>query len=145
MGAAIVFVSVVGPSMRAMTPEGRTQFSLNVVPRYSRYVLGTSVASIIFGVLLYGYSVMPNSTVAPTSSGLVWIDAGALLGVIAFILVVVIVWPSSKKLVRLAKDAKSGGSSGDVEAVQRKVRMGAGIVSGLLVIVLILMITGAVI
>ena len=145
MGASVLFVSVLGPSMKGMTPEGKSEFSLNVVPRYARYVLGTSVASVIFGVLLYGYSVMPNSTVAPSSSGLVWIQAGAGLGVVAFILVLAIVWPSSKKLVKLVGDAKSGGSPGDVAAVQKRVRMGAGIVSGLLVIVLILMITGAVI
>ena len=145
MGVSFVFGSVLRTSMSGMTPERRSQFSLNVVPRYSRYILATSVASVIFGVLLYGYSVMPGSTVAPSSSGLVLIQAGAGLGVIAFILVLAIIWPSNKKLVKLSKDAKSGVPMGDLEPVQRRVRMVVGIVSGLLVIVLILMIAGAVI
>ncbi len=145
MGAAIFFVSVLGPSIKTMSPEAQDSFSLNMIPRYSRYVLVTSILSLIFGIMLYGYSEMPGSGVAVSSSGLVWIQAGAGLGVVAFILVLAIVWPSSKKIVKIVKETRSGGSAGALASVQSRARMGAGIVSALLVIVLILMITGAVI
>ncbi len=144
MGASTMFVSVLGPSMKTMSPEAQDSFSLNLVPRYSRYVLLTSILSLIFGVLLYGYSEMPGSGVAPSSSGLIWIQAGAALGIVAFFLVLAIVFPSSKKIVKIVKETRSGGSGGDLAAVQGRVRMGAGIVSALLIVVLILMIAGAV-
>jgi uncharacterized membrane protein len=139
MGAGIVFVSVLGPSMQAMTPAGRTEFFLNVLPRYMRYILFTSIASIVFGVLLYGYSVMPSSTVAPSSSGLIWIQAGAGLGVIAFIVVVGYLWPLSKKLV---KSAKGEAQNTDGLKIAQSMRAGGAIAALLLAIVLVLMITG---
>jgi uncharacterized membrane protein len=144
LGASIVFVSVLGPSLGGMSPEGRASFTLNVVPRYIRYVLITSILSLVFGVALYGYSERPGSAVSSSSSGLIWIQVGAVIGVVAFILALAVVLPASKKLVQLAKGTKSDSPPTEMLAAQKRIRIGAGIVTVLLAIVLILMIAGAV-
>src|SRR5437870_463916 len=84
MGGAALFVSVIIPSLSKMSPASRAEFILSALPRYLSFITGSSILAIIAGLILYGY----YFATSPASSfpGLVYIQAGALLGLIVLII-----------------------------------------------------------
>ncbi len=55
MGGAALFVSVIIPSLSKMSPASRAEFIQSALPRYLRFITGSSILAIIAGVILYGY------------------------------------------------------------------------------------------
>lgn len=145
MGAATLFASVLGPSLAHMEREGRAEFLVKIVPRYTRYVGAMAGLSIVFGVALYGYAL--SAKLLPTGNALLLLQAGAVVGLVAFILAFAIVIPSSRNLTRLVNESRSTpqpqGQAEVITRTQQKLRMATGAISGLLLVVLILMVLGA--
>lgn len=152
MGGAVLFISVVAPSIRRMSLPSRAEFIISTVPAYVRFIIGTSITGIVAGVLLFWYATTVIPSLAPTSSGMTLIQAGTVLGLLALLLAFGLVLPTSSKLVSNAKQMKSTNnppqSSGEnqigqqMTKLQKILSMGSGIVTVLLALALILMIIG---
>src|SRR5207247_8055479 len=67
LGGAVLFVSVVGPGLRTLSPMARIEFLSKIGPGATRFFIGSSTATIIFGLgLLFSF---PNGFDAPITSG----------------------------------------------------------------------------
>jgi uncharacterized membrane protein len=146
-GGAALFSTIIAPSIAKIAPAARTEFIIATLPRYVRFIAGSATGSIIFGVLLFGY-ISGSTSLAPSSSGLPLIEAGAVLGLIAFVIAIGVVYPTANKLVKTMKQmANSAGAAGQSESnipqLQKRMRIGASAVAVILGLTLILMIVGA--
>lgn len=150
MGGAMLFISVISPALRKMSEASGTDFVRATVPRYIRFVGGSSVMAIIFGLILYVYSVQIAPSTGPTGSGLTGIQIGALLGLVALVLVYVVVIPSSRKLVQAAAQTSTSTNpsssptfKSEMSRLGKRIRAASGIGILLLVLALITMLVGA--
>ena len=146
MGGAALFVSVISPSLRSMSPAARGEFVASSMPRYMRFITGSSITAVVAGLALYAYITQVATSLAPSSSGLIYVQAGVVLALIAIIILFAVSMPTARKLAALAK--QSGGASGEgagaqLAALQKRLTMGARLGLALLMLTLILMISGA--
>jgi uncharacterized membrane protein len=144
MGGALLFVSVISPSLRSMSPAARGEFVTSTLPRYFRFIQGTALTAVVAGLALYGYMISSNQ--APSGSAQNALQAGALIALIALIILFGLGIPAGKKMVALIKQmgkTPSEDLAGQVARQQSKVSMASRIGLALLGITLILMILGA--
>ena len=149
MGGAALFVSVIIPSLSKMSPASRAEFILSALPRYLSFITGSSILAIIAGLILYGYYFAPSP--ASNLPGLVYIQAGALLGLIVLIIALGILVPSGRKLISLVKQgpkpqteqAAQDPTLAQIARLQRRMGMAGRLGVALLGVALILMIIGA--
>ena len=149
MGGAALFVSVIIPSLSKMSPASRTEFILSALPRYLRFITGSSILAIAAGLILYGYYFATSS--ASSFSGLVYIQAGAVLGLAVLIIALGILVPSGQKLISLVKQsskpqtepAAQDPTLAQIASLQRRMGLAGRLGVTLLGIALILMIIGA--
>ncbi len=144
MGGGVLFISVVSPSVRSMSPSARSEFVKSTLPRYFRFISVSSITAIVAGLLLYGY-IFQSATLAPTSSGLIYVQAGAVLGLLALVMVLGYAMPAGRKLVSLTNQtakAPSENMEGQIASLQRRLTMGARLGVVLLGLTLVLMILG---
>src|SRR5438046_8327835 len=73
MACSALFVSVIIPSLSKMSPASRAEFIQSALPRYLRFITGSSILAITAGLILYGY-------ITPSGPGAIYIQAGAVLG-----------------------------------------------------------------
>ena len=147
-GAATLFSSIVAPALQKISPSSRAEFVIEILPRYTRFIVGTATGAIVVGVILYGYIIRVATSYAPSSSGLPFIEAGAVSGLIAYAIAVGVVYPTANKLVSklkmMPKPAKAGDPSVlEVARLQNRLRAGAGSAAGILALTLVLMVVGA--
>jgi uncharacterized membrane protein len=145
MGGGVLFVSVVTPSLRDMSPSSRSEFIRSTIPRYFRFITGSSITAIIAGLLLYGYIAQAGPPLALTVSGAIYVQTGAVLGLIALIFVLGFAMPAGRKLVSLMSQtakASSENMEGQIASLQRRLAMGARLGVVLLAITLVLMVLG---
>ena len=146
MGGALLFVSVVFPSLRTMSPASRGDFMASTLPRYINFASRFSAAAIVTGLVLYWYFTQAAPSIAPSDTGLVSIQAGAVLGVIALIIMFAVSRPSSKRLLSLTKQmatAPSESLRGQLASLQRRSVKSGFVGLALLGLSLILMVIGA--
>jgi hypothetical protein len=151
LGGATVFVSVVTPSLRRVSSQARAEFIISALPSYVRFIMGASGLGIVAGVLLYGYVSEIAISLAPSPVGIPLVQAGAVLGLIAFLIPIVVLAPTSRRLVVLAKKSQApasetaGSNSAMTEManLQRRMMMSSSVGVGLLLLTLILMVAGA--
>ncbi len=156
MGGAVFFVSVVSPSLRIMSMASRIEFVLSTFPGYVRFIGGASITAVAAGVLLYGYITLVATSLAPSSSGLIALEVGAVLSLIALIIALGVIIPTARKLVSLAKQmpkplggAAEGASPAEnpvvvqMTSLQRRLAIGGRLGVSLLGLALILMVVGA--
>ena len=151
MGGAALFVSVIIPSLSKMSPPSRAEFIQSALPRYLRFITGSSILAIIAGLILYGYTAQTATSLAPSASGLIYIQAGAVLGLIVLVIALGILVPSGRKLISLVKQT-SGTQAGptpqdqtmtQMARMQRRMGLAGRLGITLLGIALVLMIIGA--
>ncbi len=144
MGGALLFVSVITPSLRSMSPMSRGEFVIATLPRYFRFIQGSSIAAVLAGLALYGYMIYSDQ--APTGNSQISLSVGALIGLIAFGILFTVGVPAGKKMISLMKQMGKGPSedlAGQVAAQQRKIAMASRLGVSLLGITLILMVLAA--
>ena len=147
-GGAALFSMIIAPSLAKIAPASRAEFVIATLPRYMRFIALSAIGSVLFGVLLFGYVTRSAISLGPSSSGLPLIEAGAVLGLLAFILAMGVVYPAGNKLVKTMKQVSSstaGASQSEsvISQLQKRMRIGASSAAGILAITLILMIVGA--
>ena len=150
MGGATLFVSVLAPSLRKMSPASRGEFMMSALPQYMRFIGGSSIAAAVAGLALYAYITQVSTTLAPSSSGLIYIQLGAVVTIIILLIAFGVLTPTSRKLVALLKQSQKqvtpGGdtaTSAQVASLQKRLGMAARLGVLLLAVTFILMIVGA--
>ncbi len=144
MGGAVLFVSVITPSLSSMSPTARGEFVISTLPRFFRFIQVSSTLAVLAGLSLYGYMIIANRP--PTPSALASLSAGALIALVALVIFYGIGRPAGRKMVALAKQmgqGPSGDLAGQLAVQQRKAAMASRIGVSLLGITLVLMIIGA--
>ena len=150
MGGATLFVSVLTPALRRMSPAARGEFVVSVIPSYMRFIGGSSIAAAVAGLALYAYITQVVTSLAPSNSGLVYIQAGAVVTIIVLVIAFGVLIPTSRKLVGLLKQSQKQGMPGNdsamsaqVGSLQKRLGMAARLGVFLLALTFILMIVGA--
>ena len=150
MGGATLFVSVLTPALRRMSPASRSEFILSALPPYMRFIGGSSIAAALAGVALYAYITQVATSFVPSSSGLIYIQVGAVVTVIVLLIAFGVLIPTSRKLVVLLKQSQNQAAPGGDAAMsaqagnlQKRLGMAARLGVLLLAATLILMIVGA--
>src|SRR2546428_8522807 len=81
LGGAVLFVSVVGPGLRSLSPMARLEFLAKIGPGATRFFIGSSTATIVFGLaLLFAFPGASSTT----------ITAGLTLGLIAYLVAMLV-------------------------------------------------------
>jgi uncharacterized membrane protein len=146
MGGAALFVSVLTPALRKMSPGSRGEFVVSVIPSYMRFIGGSSIAAAVAGLALYAYITQVATSLAPSGSGAIYIQIGAVVTLIVLVIAFGVLIPTSRKLVGLLKQAAPGGDSAisaQVGSLQKRLGMAARLGVFLLAVTFILMIVGA--
>src|SRR5438128_10665697 len=74
MGGATLFVSVLTPALRRMSPASRSEFILSVIPSYMRFSDSRSIVAAVAGIARYAYITQFATSLAPSNSLLIYID-----------------------------------------------------------------------
>jgi len=150
MGGATLFVSVLTPALRRMSPASRGEFTVSVIPSYMRFIGGSSIAAAVAGLALYAYITQSATSLAPSNSGLFYIQIGAVVTLIVLLIAFGVLIPTSRKLVGLLnqsqKQVAPGGDaamSAQVGNLQKRLGMAARLGVFLLAVTFVLMIVGA--
>ena len=150
MGGATLFVSVLTPAVRRMSPATRGEFVLSVIPPYMRFIGGSSIAAAVAGLALYAYIAQAGPPLALSPSGLPYIQIGAIITLIVLLIAFGVLIPTSRKLIEVMKQsqkqAQPGGdstTSTQVASLQKRLGMAARLGVLLLAVTFILMILGA--
>jgi hypothetical protein len=151
MGGAGLFVSVIIPSLSKMSPPSRAEFIQSALPRYLRFITGSSILAIVAGLILYGYTTQQATSYAPSLSGSIYIQAGAVLGLVVLIIALGILVPTGRKFISLTKQAPKPPAdqsaqnpmAAQMAGLQKRMGIAGRLGVALLGIALILMIIGA--
>ena len=145
MGGAALFVSVIMPSLSKISPSSRGEFIQSAFPRYLRFSAGSAVLAIIAGLALYGYAVQAGPTLAPSTQGSPYIQAGAILGLVVLVIALGVLVPAGRKFVALTKQplGPQDPKAAEIASLQRRMGISARLGLALLGITLILMVVGA--
>ena len=145
MGGAALYVSVILPSLSKMSPASRAEFVQSALPRYLRFISGSSILAIIAGLILYGYVTnQTTSSFALTNPGLMYVQAGAIIGLVVLIIALGVLVPAGRKFISLTKQTSGlpGQPSPEVASLQRRMGIAGRLGVALLGIALILMVIG---
>lgn len=128
LGGAILFVSVIAPGLRSISPMASLEFLAKVGPRATRFFIGAATSTIIFGLLLlFSFSVDFG-----------WkLDAGITIALIAYVIALVVTVPSFRKADRLAKEALASGQAGPPNPELPKAIKRGGVATTIVVLLLI--------
>ncbi len=143
MGASILYVSVLGPSIATLAPSTRADLMKAIGKRYEGYILRNATIAIAAGLILYGYITQVATTLAPSNSGMPWILIGILSGIVAYIIGIAVVMRSNRKLMNMMNQAGSGPPPAEMGMVQKRLMMGAGLQALFLFVALLCMVVGA--
>lgn len=129
LGGATLFVSVIAPGLRSVSPMARLEFLAKVGPKASQFFIGAATATIVFGLaLLSAFSVDFG-----------WkLDTGITLALIAYLLALIVTVPSIRKASRLAREALASGQAGPPNPEIPKAMRRGGIASTIVVVLLVL-------
>ena len=152
MGASVLMVSVLGPGISKLQNASKADFFKTIGPRFVNYVIRNATVAIVVGLILYayilGYIVPVSAELAPSQSGMPWIQIGVIFGLAAYVIGLVVVVRSNRKLFKVMSNLPSdqSGSTGpgiEVQALQRRIAMGSGLTALLLSLALLSMVFGA--
>jgi len=148
MGASILYVSVLGPSIGKLAPTSRADLMKTIGSAYERYIVSNATIAIVAGLILYGYMTQVAKTLPNNSPEVPWLAAGIIFGLIAYIIGIVVVMRSNRKLMRMMSQTPtpspdSGAPSAEMKMVQRRLAIGAGLQALFLFLALLSMVVGA--
>ena len=103
-GAALTFLITVKPSLAKFTPQASGEFVTKVFPRFTRSVQILSALTLTFGPLLaFTMNDGPPNQFNLVSPWSIFIVIGAAIGITAFLVVFLVLTPTSGKLVRVIR------------------------------------------
>jgi len=137
LGASMIFGFVVGPTMTRLSEEARLEFIAKVLPRYVRFGAGAAGSTILFGLIFtFALASGDSSMLSPSNPFGLQLTIGALFGFGAFLVVVLLVAPATRKATRIAQGTIEGkrGISSEMIQTMKRLRMGAMVVLVLLLL-----------
>ncbi len=143
LGASLFGNIVLFPLTPKLSLQGRSDFSKLVMPGIFRYQLIAGVIAMIDGVLLYIYINFGNTFYATSPAGLPFIQAGAIVGLFAAILVNSIQNNAMRKIQKISAQTPSEDDQRTIGRLQNRLKFSARTGAALLVIVLIWMVVGS--
>jgi uncharacterized membrane protein len=145
LGGGVLFISIITPGLAKISASSRKEFIVAVLPRYIRFLGLVSGGAVVAGVLLLVYITQIATSLAPSASGSLFISVGALIGLAALIVATAVVIPTGNRLVAALSDSSTSDAPKQsiIPMLQKRLRTGAGLTVGLLVVTLVLMIVGA--
>ncbi|MBO0887724.1 hypothetical protein J2P12_01345 [Candidatus Bathyarchaeota archaeon] len=145
MGAVVLFVSVLTPSMRRLTGPSRMDAMKALGPTYANYLLRNATVAVAAGLILYAW-ISQSSSPLP-SVEVPWIGVGIIFGLVAYIVGIYLftVTRNQMKMMGQAPAGQSGAGAPlpDMAGAQRRMAMLAGVQALLLFIALLAMVVGA--
>ncbi len=134
LGGAVLFVSVVAPGLRALSPGASLEFIAKILPKATRFFTGAASATVVFGLVLFFYSGVDDIAV----------KVGAILGLAAFLIAMLVAIPAFNKAHKMAAQMlatpPSGPPPAEFAAALKRGGMGATIVVLILVLTAIFMV-----
>src|SRR2546427_8891156 len=121
MGGATLFVSVLAPSLRRMSPASRGEFTISVLPADMRFIGGSSIAAAVAGLAVYAYITQVATALAPSGSGLIYIQIGAIVTLIVLLIAFGVLIPTSRKLVDLLNQSQKQAAPGGDASISPRV------------------------
>lgn len=146
MGASILFVSVLGPSIARVSGSSRADLYKAIGPRYESYVVRNATIAIIAGLVLYAYITQVATNLAPPDAEKPWLYAGIIFGLAAYIIGIAVVMRDNRGLIKLMNPSgptTPSAPSDQMTRLQRRVAMGAGLQAAFLALALLSMVVGA--
>ena len=146
MGASILFVSVLGPSIAKLSGSSRADLYKAIGSRYESYLVRNATIAIVAGLVLYAYITQVATSLAPTSGAQPWLLAGIVFGLAAYIIGLSVVMRGNRGLMKLMNPSGQTAPmapSDQMARLQRRVAMGAGLQALLLALALLSMVVGA--
>ncbi len=146
MGSSFVFAWVIGPSLESMNQETRTDFLLNMLPKFSKFFSISSSTTIGAGIILAGWTFGAETSLVPGGIAFFLFLIGAVLAFVALLIAMaLIVSPANRLLTMLQKVKNSPASSDETSRIfelQRIASSGAKALSVMLPVVMLLMVFG---
>ena len=134
LGGATLFVSVIAPGLKTLSPQSTLEFLVKLEAKVTRFFLGASTATVIFGLGLFFASGVDNNAI--------WI--GLSLGLVAYIVAIGVTVPAFNKVDKLAHQMvaqpQAGPPPAEFTAALKRGGMAATIVVVLLAIAAIFMV-----
>ena len=143
MGGAILFVNIIMPSLSKMSPASRSEFIQSALPRYLGFAAVSAIVAIVAGVSLYGYITQVATSLAPSSSGSIYVQTGAVIGLIVLIIALGVMLPAGRKFLALTKQAPDPQTQPKIASLQKRMSIAGRLGVALLGVALILMVIGA--
>jgi hypothetical protein len=132
LGGAALFLSVIAPGLRKLSPGASIEFLAKVGPMATRFFIGSATGTIVFGLALYFVLTFPPG------SG---IFLGILFGLAAYVDALVVAVPGFRKADHLAQDMMKNAQGGSPPpAFQKAIRRGGlGVASTVVLLVIALL------
>ena len=143
MGGAILFVNIIMPSLSKMSPASRSEFIQSALPRYLGFASVSAIVAIVAGLSLYAYMAQVLGLLQSNDPGSLYIQIGALIGLIVLIIALGVMVPSGRKFLALTKQAPDPQTQPKIASLQKRMATAGRLGVALLGIALILMLLGA--
>jgi uncharacterized membrane protein len=107
-GGDIVLIFGMEPKLGKLSPATRGELVTTLFPRLNRLEMIFATATVVFG-LLFAYEVTGGdlAMLSPSTPWGLAITVGATLGLVAFLLEVVVDYPSEKKVIAIMKEMRA--------------------------------------
>jgi uncharacterized membrane protein len=134
LGAVMVFGMLIGPILPTLTPASRGELTVKLFPKYIRYSQIFTLITPIFGVgLALQLGNGSFSVFSPNTNLGLFISIGALLSIVAWVIVFAVLSPTARKIVRLTQEMMKnpGPPQPELLGASKRLRMTAatGLVS----------------
>ncbi len=142
----MIFGIVIGPSLAKMTPQGRTEFFVKVIPKFLRYVEGFAILTVVFGVITAAAFLNGDfSSVSFSTSFGRYISIGAVIALVAIGLAFTVITPTARKIVRISEGLMKtpGPPPPELLAASKRLKVSTTVALVLLIIVTMFMVAGA--
>jgi len=130
LGGGLFTAFALAPNLRKMSPMASLEFNSKVLPKVITFVRAASGATVLFGVILLGYTYSQDSTYFSSTAG-ESVSAGIVLAVLAFVIAFGMTIPAFVKVSRLSESALQGGQQGppspEMMGAAKRAGMGARI------------------
>ena len=121
-GGDLMLLVGMEPMLGKLAPATRREFMTTVFPRLYRLDALFSTSTVLFGLLFaYEYTGGDLSMLSPSTSWGLAITVGATLGLLAFLLEVLVDFPSERKVIAIMKTMSADGAApADLTRYQRR-------------------------
>ena len=147
MGTAMFLVMVLTPSMIGLSSTSRGELVSSLFPRFVRYVTFFATLTLAAGVLLTYVMFGDNlSNLAPTNPQGLRITIGASISLVAYVIGIGVGVRSARKILRImakAQQASQQGPMPELAKLQKRMRLAATAVVGLLTVALVFMVAAS--